>query len=270
MCSKLVHFANGLPENWPKMREDVTDIMMWQVLPKLFNVHWGTQVSEHHILWEAGSKENWEKVLEVIDSQLRPMCCKKLGEANYKKLACAFAGRGFHACSNEIMRKIPLNSHRLFFFFGGAQKITGVPNKSASEDSSQDQLWVGIDSFFQGVIFSSASLKSSASFLHFILDWDEVQLYRDSVRCNWCNQIPQIILGSTWVLPWNWTWTPQLTIRKHLFQTIILSIQLFLHCKILKFLSHFWGPNNKCSPGMSLFSRFVLWRWLEKPWMDLC
>lgn len=43
-------------------------------------------VSEHHILWEAGSKENWEKALEVIDSQLRPMCCKKLGEANYKNV----------------------------------------------------------------------------------------------------------------------------------------------------------------------------------------
>lgn len=40
--------------------------------------------------------------------------------------------------------------------------------------------------------------------------------------------------------------------------------------KSLKFLSHFWGPSNNCSPGLSLFSRFVPWRWLEKPWMDLC
>ena len=27
-------------------------------------------ISEHHVLWEAGSKENWEKVCEVVDSQI--------------------------------------------------------------------------------------------------------------------------------------------------------------------------------------------------------
>lgn len=43
-------------------------------------------ISEHHILWEAGVKEDWEKICEVIDSQLRPMSLKRLGEQNYRRL----------------------------------------------------------------------------------------------------------------------------------------------------------------------------------------
>lgn len=43
-------------------------------------------ISEHHILWDAGVKEEWEKICEVIDSQLRPMSLKRLGEQNYRRL----------------------------------------------------------------------------------------------------------------------------------------------------------------------------------------
>lgn len=50
------------------------------------------EVAEFHVLWEAGSKEDWEKVCEVIDSQLRPMNHKKLGEANYRTLGWNAAG----------------------------------------------------------------------------------------------------------------------------------------------------------------------------------
>ncbi|CAJ1355220.1 unnamed protein product [Effrenium voratum] len=40
--------------------------------------------SEHHKLWDAGASKDWEKVLELTDSQLRPMCARKLGKSNYK------------------------------------------------------------------------------------------------------------------------------------------------------------------------------------------
>lgn len=48
-------------------------------------------ISEHHVLWEAGSKENWEKVCKVVDSQLRPMAYKRLGEPNYRSLESEWA-----------------------------------------------------------------------------------------------------------------------------------------------------------------------------------
>jgi hypothetical protein len=52
----------------------------------IFHPVFQAQVAEFHALWEAGSNENWEKVCELVESQLRPICHKKLGEGNYRKL----------------------------------------------------------------------------------------------------------------------------------------------------------------------------------------
>lgn len=54
-------------------------------------------ISEHHILWEAGVKEDWEKICEVIDSQLRPMSLKRLGEQNYRRL-------GWHLQFSKVVK----------------------------------------------------------------------------------------------------------------------------------------------------------------------
>jgi len=40
--------------------------------------------SEHHILWDASVAKDWEKLLEVLDSQLKKMCKIRLGASNYR------------------------------------------------------------------------------------------------------------------------------------------------------------------------------------------
>eukprot|EP00913_Durusdinium_trenchii_P009800 g9203.t1 len=43
-------------------------------------------ISEHHVLWDAHVKEDWEKVCGLIESQLRPMSYTRLGENNYRNV----------------------------------------------------------------------------------------------------------------------------------------------------------------------------------------
>ena len=79
----------GCPTPWAKTVSKQPNPQPWSVHPVENLPQEGEHydfISEHHILWEAGVKEDWEKICEVIDSQLRPMSLKRLGEQNYRRL----------------------------------------------------------------------------------------------------------------------------------------------------------------------------------------
>ena len=82
-------------------------------------------VSEHQALWNANVKEDWQTVCGLVESQLRPMSYKRLGEHNYRNVV-AVAVRAL------ISTQQPLDGPVLDALRKGMD-VLGYPGERASE-----------------------------------------------------------------------------------------------------------------------------------------